>query len=155
MMKFKLIIIGIILILITINFSGCYDNNNINEDDEKFSVWIGISDEVISNLINLTFNDLQNKSSSIFLENLNLFKFRIEDYLENINEFNISDKYEQIKKIYNLGLINLSRALAIIEPYLNEDNEYLLTLINDYFSNYFTHREEALSLYIKLNGKEW
>jgi len=154
-MKIKLIIIGIIFILITINFSGCNNKNNINEDDEIFSNWLGISDEIISNLINLTFNDLQNKSSSLFLENLNTFVFRIDNYVVDIHKFNISNKYEQIKKIYNLGLINLSRALALIEPYLNEDNEYLLTLINDYFSNYYTHREEALSLYIELNGKEW
>ena len=154
-MKLKLIIIGIIFILITINFSGCNDKNNFNEDDEQFSYWLTITDGIISNLTNLTFNDLQNKSSDLFLQNLGLFKYRITNYLNDIHRFNISYKYKQIKEIYNLGLINLSNALLLIEPYLNEDNEYLLTLIDDYFSNYYIHREEALSLYIELNGKEW
>lgn len=154
-MKMKLIFIGFILILITVNLSGCNDINNIYEDDEKFSNWLGLTDEIISNLINLTFNDLQNKSSEVFLENLNLFKFRTDTYLVDIQKFNISENYYNIKDIYNLGLMNLSRALDLIEPYLNEDNEYLLTLIDDYFSNYFNHRSEALSLYIDLTGKEW
>lgn len=155
-MNNKLIFIGIILILITVNFSGCNDIKTENEDDEKFSNWLGISDEIISNLINLTFNDLQNKSSEAFLWNLNTFQTRIDEYLVNINKFNISEKYFEIRDIYYLGLENISRALLLVEPYLNEDDsEYLLTLIDGYFSNYFSYREEALSLYIELMGDEW
>ena len=155
-MNNKLIFITITLTLITVNFSGCNDTNTKNEDDEKFSNWLGISDEIISNLINLTFNDLQNKSQEAFMWNLNTFQTRINEYLVNINKFNISEKYFEIRDIYYLGLENISRALSLVEPYLNENNsEYLLTLIDGYFSNYFSHRQEAMSLYIELTGDEW
>jgi hypothetical protein len=155
-MNNKLIFIATILILITVNFTGCNDTNTKNEDDEKFSNWLGITDEIISNLINLTFYDLENKSSEAFIFNLNTFQMRINEYLENIHRFNISEKYFEIRDIYYLGLENISRALKLVKPYLTEnESEYLLTLIDEYFSNYFSHREEALSLYIELTGDEW
>lgn len=99
---------------------------------------------------NKHYKNYLNKLNSLLIKNNYDFRYPLNELALHINEFNEEDRDNIL--FYLGGVINHKIYFESISPYKEEPNEYLTTLINNYFGSFNNFKEEFKRKALSLKG---